>query len=286
MNRADVVSRSRRWSRLVMVLALLWTLFPIGWAFVLSIKRPPDFFSAKIVPFVQFQPTLENWQAEWRALGDEAGLGRGVWNSLVVGMVATALTLVLALLLAFGLSLRRGARLVDVLAIACLMLPRVIPPLITALPFSIVMRAMGLADTLLALAIAHTTLALPLAALLLYSAIAELPAELLDAAMIDGCRPLAALVRVVAPAVAWPLVVTGALCFIQSWNEFLFALLNLQQRAQTAPLLIAALLNKDGVEFEYVGSHLLIVTLPPLLLALLIQQILVRGLSLGMPRNG
>jgi ABC-type glycerol-3-phosphate transport system permease component len=91
---------------------------------------------------------------------------------------------------------------------------------------------------------------------------------------------------VVAPAVAWPLAATGALCFEQSWNEFLFALLNLQQRAQTAPLLIAALLNKDGIEFEYVGAHLLIVTLPPLLLALLIQQIVIHGLSLRLPRNG
>jgi multiple sugar transport system permease protein len=77
------------------------------------------------------------------------------------------------------------------------------------------------------------------------------------------------------------ILATGALCFALSWNEFLFALMNVQQRVQTVPLVVASLLNKDGVEFEYVGSHLIMVMLPPVLLALLARRYIVRGLSLG-----
>jgi ABC-type glycerol-3-phosphate transport system permease component len=96
---------------------------------------------------------------------------------------------------------------------------------------------------------------------------------------------LATLRLIVAPLLLPALLSTAALCFAQSWNEFLYALMNVQQHAQTAPLAIAALLTKDGIEFEYVGSHLLMVMLPPLLLALAARRVIVRGLSLGIVKD-
>jgi multiple sugar transport system permease protein len=128
---------------------------------------------------------------------------------------------------------------------------------------------------------AHTTFGLPLAILILYSAMIDIPGELLDAALIDGCELQDALRLIIVPLLGPALLAAGALCFAQSWNEFFYALMNVQQHAPTAPLAVAALLNKDGIEFEYVGSHLLLVMLPPLLLALLAQRYLVRGLTLG-----
>jgi multiple sugar transport system permease protein len=272
----------RSWAiRAAMGLALLWTLFPIWWAFALSIKHPPDFFTARALPFVQFQPTLDNWRAEWRALGDPAGLGRGLANSMIVAGAASATSLALGGLAAFGLALRNQSSRPVWPFFACLLLPRVLPPIVSALPFAIIMRWLGMDDTIPALVIAHTTMALPLATLILYGAIADLPAELLSAAQIDGCGLLETLALVVAPQLGPALLASAALCFAQSWNEFLYALLNVQQRAQTAPLAIAALLNKDGVEFEYVGSHLLMVLLPPLIVTLLSQRYVVHMLALG-----
>ena len=92
---------------------------------------------------------------------------------------------------------------------------------------------------------------------------------------------LATLHLIIAPLLLPALLSTASLCFAQTWNEFLYALMNVQQHAQTAPLAIAALLTKDGIEFEYVGSHLLMVILPPLLLALVARRAIVRGLSFG-----
>jgi multiple sugar transport system permease protein len=279
VSHAPRIRRSLNYAALA--LALLWTLLPVWWAFALSIKRPPDFFSARILPFVQFQPTLDNWREEWRALGDPAGLGHGLTNSLLVATVTAALSLALGLPAAFGLALPHGARRPIWPLVVLFLLPRILPPVVTAIPFATAMQWLGLSDTVLALVVADTTFALPLVVLILLTAVAELPAELFDAAQIDGCGMIRALYLIVAPMLAPALLSTAALCFAQSWNEFLYALMNVQQRVQTAPLAIAALLNKDGIEFEYVGSHLLMVMLPPLLLAIASRRTLVRGLSLG-----
>jgi len=264
---------------LALFLALCWTLFPIWWAFALSIKRPPDFFTAKTLPFIQFNPTLTNWQDEWQAFGDPAGLGRGLLGSLIVATTTSALSLELGGLAAVGLRHRR--RLPTAL-VGLLLLPRIFPPVVIALPFAGLMQRVNLTDTWLALVIAHTTLTLPLALLVLYSASLELPDELLEAAQLDGCGTLGLVRWIIAPLILPALLATGALCFAQSWNEYLFALMNVQQRAQTAPLSIAALLTKDGIEFTYVGSHLILVMVPPLLLALVARRYLVRGLSFGL----
>ncbi len=282
MSRLHPMSKLSRWLGAIVLGALLiWTLFPLWWALALSIKQPQDFFTAKFIPFWQFRPTLDNWRAEWIWFDDPAGLGRGLANSALVAAATALISLVLGGLAAFGLILRRYNGLPVWRLVTLILLPRVLTPIIWALPFSLLMVRFHLQDTRLALIFAHTTLTLPLAVLILHSAMKDIPMELLDAARVDGANWLTALGRIVAPLLAPAALATGALCIVQSWNEFLFALMNVQQRAQTAPLAIASLITKDGIEFKFVGAHLVMVMLPPLLLALAAQQVIVRGLSLG-----
>jgi multiple sugar transport system permease protein len=268
-------------STFLLGLVLLWVLFPLWWAFVLSIKDSADFFTAKTVPFVQFRPTLANWRAEWQAFADPAGMGHSLFNSLVVATATSCLSLALGGLAAFGLYLRRNAQRSIRLIVGVLLFPRLMPTIVTAFPLSTQLGWLRLTDSLTALVIAHTTVGLALATLILYSAMLEMPPEVVGAAQLDGCSLFNVLRWIILPQLGPVLAAAGALVFAQSWNEFLFAVTNVQLRAQTAPLAIAALLNKDGIEFEYVGSHLLLVLLPPLVLALLAQRYLVRGLSLG-----
>jgi multiple sugar transport system permease protein len=265
----------------VMALALVWTFFPFYCAFVLSIKLPGDFWTSKYVPFLQFRPTLAHWLQEWQVLRDPVGLGRGISNSLVVGLASTVIGLVLGSLAAYGLRIsRRGAFAIwPVLAI--FLLPRLVVPMILIIPFTGMMRWLGLGDTLVALIFAHTTFMLPLVVLFLYSGMLELPDELMDAARIDGCGELSVLRRIVVPLLAPMLLAAGVLALAWSWNEFFFALTNAQTRSWTAPLSIASLITKDGIEFDYVGSHLLLVMLPPTLLVLLGSRNIVRALSFG-----
>jgi multiple sugar transport system permease protein len=266
---------------LVLVIALLWTVFPFWSALTLSVKHRGDFFTPKFFPFIQFRPTLDNWRAEFREFGSPSGLGRGLVNSLVVALLSSGVSLALGGLTAFGLKLMGRRRRLLFSLMILLLLPRFVPPAITVIPFLIMMKWFGLTDTLAALIIAHSGLSMPLAVLVLHSALRELPDECLDAAQVDGCGMFGAFRSIAVPLLLPALLAAGALCFAQSWNEFLYALINMKLRARTAPLSIASLITKDGIEFEYVGSHLLLVLLPPPLLALLARRYIVRGLSLG-----
>jgi len=202
-------------------------------------------------------------------------------NSLIVASLTSAVSLTLGGLAAFGLRQIHGERRRTWPLLALFLIPRLVPPMVVIIPYSMMMDWLGLKDTRLALVFAHTTLVLPLAVMILYSVVTELPDELLDAAQIDGCGPLAMLRWIVVPFLLPALLGAGILGFAQSWNEFFFALINARQVAWTAPLSIASLITKDGIEFEYVGSHLLLVMLPLPLVMLLARRWVVRGLSLG-----
>jgi ABC-type glycerol-3-phosphate transport system permease component len=265
----------------VVAAALVWTLFPFYCAFVLSIKVSGDFWTSKYIPFVQFRPTLAHWIQEWQNMFSPYGLGRGIGNSVIVASSATGLSLLLGLVTAYGLRIGRGKGLLAWPVLCFFLLPRFVAPMVVVIPFTMMMRWLGLADTRLAVICAHTTLALPLVLLFIYSAMVEIPDEFLDSARMDGCGELAVLFRILVPVLAPALLVAGVLAFAGSWSEFFFALLNTQQRAWTAPLSIASLITKDGIEFEWVGSHLLLVMLPPTLLVLVGYRSLARALTFG-----
>jgi multiple sugar transport system permease protein len=266
-------------------IALVWTLFPFWWAAAMSIKRPPDFFTARALPFLQFDPTLDNWRAEWQWFDDPAGMGRALTNSLLIAVISSALSLLLGGLAAYGVMLRTRAGKLPWRFLVLVLMPRLMPPVIVAVPYSRMMALLGLGDTRLALILAHTTLALPWTVLILFSAMMDLPRDILDAAQMEGCSQLAIFRRIVAPLMLPASLATAALCLAQSWNEFPFALMNVQQRVHTAPLAIAGLITKDGIEFTFVGSHIVLVILPPLILAIVARRYIVRGLSLGTLRD-
>jgi ABC-type glycerol-3-phosphate transport system permease component len=127
--------------------------------------------------------------------------------------------------------------------------------------------------------IAHSTLALPLTVLLLYAALREVPRSLAEAAQLDGAGWGRIWLQIFLPLVRPVAFAAGVLAFAASWNEYLYAVTNHELHASTAPLAIDALEARDGVQFEYVGSHLVLP--PPLVLVLLARRHLVRGLTMG-----
>ena len=203
-------------------------------------------------------------------------MGRSLAGSILVAGAVGLLSTLLGGLAAYALHLRRRSGRAVAAVAFLLLLPRLAPPIVVAMPLMAILVRLGLGDTYLALIIANTSLCLPLAALILFPALTQLPEDILAAAHLDGCSGFAAFRRVVLPLLRPAAAASFLLCAAQSWNEFLFALLNVQQHAQVVTLAVAALLTKDGVEFEYVGSHLVLVLLPPLLLILGAQFIIAR----------
>jgi multiple sugar transport system permease protein len=132
---------------------------------------------------------------------------------------------------------------------------------------------------------AHTCFGLPIAIVVLDAALRDIPADIIDAARLDGASDLTVARQIAVPLLTPVLWAVGVLTFALSWNEFMFAVTNARYKAATAPISVAFLDQRDGVDFEHVGSHIVLIIAIPLVLALLTQRVLVRGLTLGAVRG-
>ncbi|MCS7172649.1 MAG: hypothetical protein N0A24_04455 [Armatimonadetes bacterium] len=177
----------------VLLLAVLvWVLFPLYWAGITSLKEPTETFRPTLLPFVQFMPTLANWQDQLQLAGRD--ILRDLQNSLLVAAASASLALLLGTMA--GYALARFPIHIGPLRnhdIATWFLSQVIlPPAVVVIPFFLFMQRRGLLDTPTSLILAHTTMNLPLATLLMRDTFLGLPVELEEAAMVDGasrCAP-------------------------------------------------------------------------------------------------
>lgn len=158
---------------------------------------------------------------------------------------------------------------------------RFLPPIVTVIPFLLIMSQLKLVDTRLALVLVNITFNLPFAIINMRQAFIDLPLELEEAAMVDGASFFGTFTRIAlrlsAPAMAATLMIVLAF----SWNELLFALKIGTLNAKTIPALVAGSAGTRGVEFWFVAVRALIALLPPTILALLAQRYIVGGLTFG-----
>jgi len=265
--------------------ALVWTLFPFWWALVYSI-RPDDIgYRTVLLPFLDFHPTLAHWRWEWTNRHDTIGLATGLRNSLIPGLGTALVATTLGLLAAVGLRLFRQAGSAPRVLIGLFLLPRIAPAIVLLTPLLLLATALRVNDTLPGLIAVHACLALPVAVLVIDAAVREIPADVLHAAVLDGASSVELLRRMIVPLIAPVLWAVGILSFALSWNEFMIAVTNAYRDAATAPIMVAFLDQRDGPDFEHVGSHLVLIIALPLLLSVLTQRVLVRGLALGAVRG-
>lgn len=267
------------------VVALVWTLFPIWWALVYSVRPSSYGYRTVLLPFLDFHPTLEHWRWEWLNRHDITGLDQGLRNSLIVGLGSAVCSVAVGLMTAVGLRGFRRAGRAPRAVVALIVMPKLVPGVVLLTPLILLAMALRVNDTLVGLVAVHTSLALPIAVLVIDAAVREIPADILSAAVLDGASSLELLRRMIMPLTAPVLWAVGVLSFALSWNEFLFAVTNAYRNAATAPISIAFLDQRDGLDFEHVGSHIVLIIVLPLLLAVLTQRVLVRGLALGAVRG-
>lgn len=259
----------------VLVLVVLWTVFPIYWTIQTSFKQGSMFFSWPPTYF-PFPPTLDNYVY----IFELQPITRFLVNSIIVAVASTPLSVALAALAAFGFSRFqfRGRNVLLFLLLAV----RMLPALIIALPLFIIFRSLGLHDTLLGLIIVYTAFNMPFNIWLLQGFFAEVPKELEDSAFIDGCSYWQLFHKVMLPLVAPGLVASAIFCLLLSWNEFSFALtLTYTVKSQTLPIAIAGMTNDRGTLFGQMGAVGTVATLPILAFAIYVQKYLVRGLTAG-----
>ncbi len=265
---------NRSFDVLVMALIASICLGPALWQLVTSVK--PDADLVRLPPLLPDRLT----GAHYTAVIAGSTLWRELLNSGLVAAATTGAALILGSLCAFAvarLPIRgKGVILGLVLSIS------MFPPIAVISPLYLLIRELGLRDTLSALILTHTTFALPLAIWILVSFFNQVPRELYWAARVDGCSPLRALLSVVIPAALPGLAVAALLVFIYSWNEFMFALtLTATPNSRTAPVAIALFPGLHEIPWGDMAAASMIVTAPIVVLALLFRRSIVAGLTAG-----
>ena len=261
------------------LLLLLWSLAPLLWQLYSSLITPQALVDPAAVSAAAGFWTLDNYR---QLLLGEPPFWRYLANSTLVGAATTALTLSLAVPCAYGVQQLKGP--LRGLATLTLLATAVFPTVLLFLPLLQIARSLGLGNQLLSLSAPYTALNLPLAVLLLRAAFADLPADLEDAARLEGLPLWARLRYVLLPLLAPALSSTAILVFLFSWNEYPIALTWMSRPERlTLPPAIARIAGSSlfTVPYGTFAAATVLGSLPLLLLVLLFQRAIVRGLTQG-----
>jgi multiple sugar transport system permease protein len=201
-----------------LLLYSIFLLFPFAWMLIVSIKPDQLLLDTRINPFAIISPTLENY----RYLLQETEFPRWIWNTLVVTVGATTLSLVCSILIGYALG-RFRFRGGNTVGIAIFLL-YLVPPTLLFIPLSQIVSRFGLYNSYWALILVYPTFLIPFASWLLMGYFRTISRELEDAALVDGATRLQAMTRIVLPLAIPGILSAGIFCFTLAWNEFLYAL--------------------------------------------------------------
>src|ERR1700738_2418038 len=252
----------------------------VPWIFMLvtSIKPPGD--TQTIPPKWVFVPTLEHYAA---VFGGQTSSSQTfmplLWHSAVVAVCSTALTILVGLPAASALARVRfkGRHFLATWILSTIMFP----PIVAAIPIFIIAGQLQLIDTYPILIIPYTAFNLPLVVWLLRSFIAQIPAEIEDAARVDGCSRIGVLRKIILPLVVPGLAAGATLSLILCWNEFLFALTLTRSDVKTAPVGINEFTGMFGTQWGNLTAASTAIVAPILVMTLVLRRRLISGLTLG-----
>lgn len=266
--------KSKAGWNLLGLLVFLTAGFPVYWMLNTAFKPAKD----AIDPDPSLLPTgitLSNFS---RAL-DIADFWGPVGRSLIVSLAVVAIGIVVGTLAALAISrfAFRGRKVVIVGILAVQMVPLVA----MIIPVFLLLNDLDQYDKLSGLIITYLTFILPFTVWTLRGFIVNIPKELEEAAMVDGCSPTGAFLRVVFPLLAPGMVATSVYAFIQAWNEYLYALMLLSQKNQTATVWLGNFTTKHGTEYAPMMAGATMMAVPIVVLFLLVQRKMAAGLTAG-----
>ncbi|RME76220.1 MAG: carbohydrate ABC transporter permease [Chloroflexi bacterium] len=256
----------------LLALYILFCLFPILWIILTSFKThaaintfPPQFI---------FIPSFENYNT---LLTSHDFIGF-LTNSIITATVSTALVMALGIPAAYSLARYGigGHRLSD-----WILSMRMFPPIALVVPLFLMFRFVHLLQTVWALILVYTAMNLPFAIWLMIGFFKDVPKDIDDAALVDGCTPWTALWKINVPAVAPGLAAAAILSIIFAWNEFLFAVILGGGTAKTLPVAVAGYVTDRAIFWGPMSAASVIALVPIVIFAMFVQRYLVRGLTLG-----
>ncbi len=273
--------RHRVWRRvghaltyLGLAVALVFFLGPFFWIVTTSLKGNEDFFAFPPV-WIPHEPSLKHYAA----LFTRSSGARYFTNSMVLSTLSMIAALVVSLPTAYSIARWRfGGGLLSIF----LLVLRMLPAIALIIPIYIVYKLLGMTNNYLGLVVVYTVLYIPFAVWLLVGFLRDFPVEIEEAAMIDGCSRLRALVQVIVPIIAPGMAVVALFAFIATWNEFLFAIVLTGIETKTMMVLVTSF-TSGGTDMFYgeASASVVLGVLPAFAVAFMLQRYLVKGLALG-----
>jgi len=258
---------------IAIVIILLAFLIPLFWMVLVSLKTRAQLY--QYPPRVIFKPTLENYMHAFQAVP----LARSLLNSVIISTSAATLSLLFGVWGAYVLSrLRFKGRFV---LTQLILGSQILPPVALLVPMFLLFFRLRLVGTYQAQILANTSFALPFAIFMLMQFIQDIPEDLENAAMVDGCTRFGALIRVVAPLVAPGMAGTWILSLIFSWNNFVVALALGNRDTNPLPMTMVSFETDRGIDFAAASAAGLITVIPVFVLILFTQRFIIRGLTKG-----
>lgn len=258
---------------LISLAAILLTLFPIVWLLSVSLKTQRDAFA--MPPKLIFEPIFDHFLG----LLDRPGFVEAFMNSVYVTAFGVIIAITIAVFASYGIHRFRfrGKKLFGV----WLLLAYMLPEFLFIIPMFVLYQRIGWYDTHIGLALVYQVHSLPFAVWLIRSFFKEVPAELDDAARIDGCGHLKTLRHVYIPLAAPGISATAILTAIWIWNELTIALSLTFSDAQTITVAVASFRGYTSINWGQMAAASIVAIVPMLVFAVFAQKYIVKGLTLG-----
>jgi multiple sugar transport system permease protein len=262
---------------LVMAVTLLIILFPIYWILATSLKSPievvlpnPTFFPADVT-FMNYQAVLES------------GFISNMYNSLIVSVSATVLSLTLSFFAAYALIRFKFPWILNTLFLIWVLVVKILPPVVLAIPLYTMFNSMHLINRLAGLVLVYQVYTLPYCIWMIYGFLKGVPITFEEAALIDGASRWYILGNIVLPLARTGIIATSIFAVIAAWDEFLFALLFIRiPSLQTLPLVIVNYIGEYETLWGELMSIGLLTTVPVLLFSNFVYKYYTKGFSMSL----
>jgi multiple sugar transport system permease protein len=275
-------------------LLLFWTivcLFPIYWTVTTSFKLPPNVMQGHLIPWVGgFEPSWRGWQSLGLSPDTIFGVStvrdefmKRFANSTIISVGASLLAIVLGSLAAYGLSrFEYRFTFMKNADISFFFLSQLIlPPVVLALPFLVLYKALALLDTQMGLILLYTLTVLPIVIWIMRDQFDTIPRELDEAGLVDGLSSWGVFRRLILPIALPGMVAAFILSLILCWNEYFFAALLTSTNANTLPVMVASQTGSQGINWGAMAALSTAAILPLIVIGILLERYIIKGLTAG-----
>lgn len=278
---------------LIYTILIFWALvclFPIYWTITTTFKAAPDVMQGNLIPWVDYEPKMLGLRS--LGLSPETIFSESTvreeflkrfWNSTVVAVSSSTLAVVLGSCAAYGLSrfnYRFGfMRNSDISFFFLSQL--ILPPVVLALPFLVLYKELALLDTRIGLILLYTLTVLPIVIWIMRDQFGSIPAELEEAALVDGLSIWGAFLTIVLPIALPGMVAAFILSLVLTWNEYFFAALLTSTNAKTLPVMVASQTGSQGISWWSMAALSFAAILPLIVIGILLERFIIKGMAAG-----